>query len=205
MPVKLKVVVPPHPLIAHWLTMLRNPVTPSPLYQKGFEELGRWLTYEALRDWLPYRKEEFETVRGKVTGNVIEFGIPLIAIASIPGGLELWTGGRDVLPNAKLCLGGIPDGIENNAGIILYSDQITTGELLLEKLDILVKQNVAAKRIRVICPIASSAGLKRIGELLPDLNIYCACIDDELFDKYEIIPGIGNTTERINTRIVYPN
>ena len=57
----LRVVVPPHPLIAHWLTMLRHVGTPPSLYRTALEELGRWLTYEALRDWLPHRREEVHT------------------------------------------------------------------------------------------------------------------------------------------------
>jgi len=27
------------------------------LYSTGYEQLGKWLTYEALRNWLPYKKE----------------------------------------------------------------------------------------------------------------------------------------------------
>ena len=43
----LRVVVPPHPLIAHWLTVLRHAGTPAALFATGMEELGRWLSYEA--------------------------------------------------------------------------------------------------------------------------------------------------------------
>ena len=53
MAMSLRVVVPPHPLIGHWLTMLRHRETPAALYATALQELGRWLTYEALRDWLP--------------------------------------------------------------------------------------------------------------------------------------------------------
>ncbi|MGA0279595.1 MAG: uracil phosphoribosyltransferase, partial [Vulcanococcus sp.] len=47
----LRVVVPPHPLIGHWLTVLRDRETPQPLFATAMAELGRWLTYEAMRDW----------------------------------------------------------------------------------------------------------------------------------------------------------
>jgi len=53
MSMSLRVIVPPHPLISHWLTILRNPTTPEILYATGLEQLGTWLTYEALRDWIP--------------------------------------------------------------------------------------------------------------------------------------------------------
>ena len=83
----MRVVVPPHPLVAHWLTMLRDINTPAPLYAKALEELGRWLTYEALRDWLPHRFETVETPKTKTQGAIIEASIPLLAIPNIPAGL----------------------------------------------------------------------------------------------------------------------
>ena len=57
MAMSLKVIVPPHPLIKHWLSILREKNTPNILYSTGYEQLGKWLTYEALRNWLPYKKE----------------------------------------------------------------------------------------------------------------------------------------------------
>jgi len=50
---QLRVYVPPHPLIKHWLGVARDAATPSPLFKSAMTELGRWLTYEAIRDWLP--------------------------------------------------------------------------------------------------------------------------------------------------------
>ena len=44
MAMSLRVVVPPHPLIGHWLTMLRHQETPPALYATAMHELGRWLT-----------------------------------------------------------------------------------------------------------------------------------------------------------------
>ena len=61
MPSSFRVVVPPHPLVAHWLTVLRDKQTPSPLFATAMKELGRWLTYEAARDWLPQRSVTVET------------------------------------------------------------------------------------------------------------------------------------------------
>ncbi len=197
---KLRVVVPPHPLIAHWLTLLRDKRTPAPLYAKCLEELGRWLTYEALRDWLPHREEEVTTPQGKSIGTVIESNVPLLALPEIPGGLELWHGGRNVLPNAQIFVGGVPDSIEQNTGIIIYIDQISDGENLLKILDDLFKQNVDSRRIRVISSLAAKPGLQNLGKKIPDLNIYCACIDPEITDNGEIKPGIGNPSLRLSSK-----
>ena len=138
----LKIIVPPHPLIAHWLTMLREKETPAPIYATGLAQLGKWLTYEAIREWLPYRKQDIETTQGTTEGTIIEARVPLLAIPNFPAGLELWQGAREVLPNASLCLGGIPHTIEKNAGVIIYKDQITTGGSVLKDLYLLKENNV---------------------------------------------------------------
>ena len=197
----LKIIVPPHPFIGHWLTMLRNASTPKALYSTGLEQLGKWLTYEALREWLPHRYEEVETDLGKTEGIIIETRVPLLVIPNLPVGLALWQGARELLPNANLCLGGVPSSIEENAGLILYFDQITTGDLIISELIKLKKQNIDSNRIRIICALSSNPGLKKIGESFPDLTIYSACIDPEITKEGNIYPGIGKPASRINTRI----
>ncbi|WP_320674497.1 uracil phosphoribosyltransferase [Prochlorococcus sp. MIT 1341] len=204
MTIALRVIVPPHPLIFHWLTLLRTSTTPPAIYATGLEELGKWLTYEAIRDWIPTRVEEITTPQGKTQGTIVEASIPLIAIPILPTGVHLWNGARSVLPNADLCLEGVPSNIKNNEGIILFIDQIATGERIIKELKRLSMQNVEARRIRLITPLASSPGLKRIGEVIPDLTIHCACIDPELAPNGEIKPGIGNPVLRLNTRTTDP-
>ena len=199
MSMSLRVIVPPHPLISHWLTMLRNETTPNVLYATGLEQMGIWLTYEAIRDWMPNRKESIKTSNSTTEGIVIEYSIPIYVVPNLPGGLEIWQGARQVLPNAKLCLNGLPDEIQENSGIIFYVDQITTGKNLLKNILHLQNEGIDLKRIRVITAIASNEGLKNIGELINDLSIFCACIDPEKYKDEELSPGIGNPSMRVNT------
>jgi uracil phosphoribosyltransferase len=196
----LRVVVPPHPLIAHWLTMLRHAGTPPSLYRTALEELGRWLTYEALRDWLPHRREEVQTALELTEGTVIETGVPLLAVPSLPGGLMLWEGARQVLPHAELCLGGLPETIEANAGLVLLLDQISDGEQLVGLMEELVSKGVESRRLRVISALTASPGLKRLGEAFPEITIHTACIDEEVNANGQISPGIGNTSQRLQIR-----
>jgi len=58
---QLRVYVPPHPLIKHWLGVARDAATPSVLFRSAMTELGRWLTYEA-RDWLPTEETMVQTL-----------------------------------------------------------------------------------------------------------------------------------------------
>jgi len=48
-----QVIVPPHPLVSHWLAVMRNASTPSPMFRNACSELGRLLIYEAVREFLP--------------------------------------------------------------------------------------------------------------------------------------------------------
>ena len=196
----LRVVVPPHPLIGHWLTMLRHRDTPPALYATALQELGRWLTYEALRDWLPHRKELVPTPLSETEGTVVESGVTLLAIPTLPVGLELWQGARSVLPEACLCLSGVPVSIEANAGVILFADQIGDGESILIQLRRLQEQGVDGRRIRLITALCSSPGLKRLGEEISDLTLHTACIDEVVDQKGLIDPGIGDPVRRLNIR-----
>ena len=196
----LRVVVPPHPLIGHWLTMLRHRDTPPALYATALQELGRWLTYEALRDWLPHRKELVPTPLSETEGTVVESGVTLLAIPTLPVGLELWQGARSVLPEACLCLSGVPVSIEANAGVILFADQIGDGESILIQLRKLQEQGVDGRRIRLITALCSSPGLKKLGEEISDLTLHTACIDEVVDQRGLIDPGIGDPVRRLNIR-----
>ncbi len=196
----LRVVVPPHPLIAHWLTVLRHQGTPAPLCRTAMEELGRWLTYEALRDWLPHRRDTVQTPLASTEGTVIEAGVPLLAVPILPGALHLWEGARQVLPNAELCLGGLPEAIETQAGVVLLLDQISQGDDLVDLLRSLERLGVEAPRLRVITTLTASPGLKRIGETYPEITIHTACIDAELDEQQRILPGIGDPLQRLGIR-----
>ncbi len=201
----LRVVIPPHPVIAHWLSILRMDSTPPSIYSAGLEQLGKWLTYEALRDWLPIKTEKIQTSSGIAEGTLIEASVPFLGIPSLPGGLSLWQGAKELLPNAFLCLGGVPTQIEENAGIIIFADQITTGEQLYKTLSSIEKKQIDFRRVRVITALAGSTGLTKIGESFPNLTIYSACIDPEVINSEQCSPGIGNPSIRLNTRIQYPD
>ena len=197
----LRVVVPPHPLIAHWLTVLRHAGTPPALYATGMEELGRWLSYEAVRDWLPHRRESVSTPLQDSEGDVIESSVALLTIPVPPGGWALWQGARQVLPNAQLCLDGVPQAIESQAGVVLFLDQISDGVQLMQRLKQLHDAGVDDwRRLRVITAVAASPGLKHIGEQLPDLTIHTACIDESLDDQGRVLPGIGEPVQRMQIR-----
>ena len=199
MAMSLKVIVPPHPLIKHWLSILRDKNTPNVLYSTAFEQIGRWLTYEALRDWLPFKKEFVNTDNGKAEVFYIDNNYPIKIIAQIPEGLTLWYGAKEVIPNGTLALGKIPTIISKNEGIIIFSDQIMNNKNPLETLRVLERKGVESNRILIISSICSDKGLNKIAMEYPNQVIYTSCIDKEYESGNSLIPGIGNPILRLST------
>ena len=199
MAMSLKVIVPPHPLIKHWLSILREKNTPNILYSTGFEQLGKWLTYEALRNWLPYKKEIINAESGKADGFFINNDYPIKVFAMMPEGLSLWYGSKEVIPNSTLLLGELPKSIESNEGVIFYSEQITTTSATLETLIKLKELGVNSNRIILIAAICSNKGLNEIAKQFPNQVIYTSCIDGEDEKTKLLVPGIGNPLSRLST------
>jgi len=219
MSMSLRVVVPPHPLIAHWLTVLRDRQTPAPLFATAMTELGRWLTYEALRDWLPDRPVALETPLAASEGRVVDTSIPVLAIPVLRGGLGLWQGAQTVLPVAHVShvgvevIGGLPesgsaisshwylddlpDAVGERVGVLVFLPVLARGATLLALLERLSRLGIQGRRLRVITSLAAAPGLKAVGERFEDVTIYCAGIDPELDDEGRVLPGFGDAAQRL--------
>ncbi|SBO42314.1 uracil phosphoribosyltransferase [Cyanobium sp. NIES-981] len=198
----LRVVVPPHPLIGHWLSVLRNRHTPPAVYATATAELGRWLTYEALRDWLPQRSTPIEGCLGATEGRVVDPGVPLLALPVLTAGLGLWDGARQVLPAARVqhvdrCGSTLPASIESRCGVLVFAPEVATGHSLVALLEQLERRGVSGDRLRVVATLASGPGLSLLGERFPWLTLYTSCVDPGLTERQEIEPGIGRVAERL--------
>ena len=213
MSMSLRVVVPPHPLIGHWLTLLRDRQTPSPLFATAMGELGRWLTYEALRDWLPLREVTVETPLGRSDGKVIDPEVPLLAIPVLRGGLGIWEGARTVLPNARVAhvgvscdspaeparwyLDDLPSEIGQRVGVLVFLPVLASGATLIAVLERLAALGVVGPRLRVVTSLCGAPGLKAVGERFPELTIYASGIDAEVDPERRLIPGFGDPAARL--------
>ena len=52
-------------------------------------------------------------------------------------------------------------------------------------------------KIKFLCIIAAPEGLKKIEEKHPDIQIYCAVVDEKLNENAYIVPGLGDAGDRI--------
>ena len=205
MAMALRVVVPPHPLIAHWLGVLRDRHTPPALYVTATAELGRWLTYEALRDWLPHRRLVLDTHFGPCEADLVDPAIPLLALPHLTAGLGLWQGAQTVIPAAQVrhlwdhggVLTGLDGPIESRCGVLVFTAELADGTSLIQLLDRLATLGVSGDRLRVVTALASGPGLKAVGERHGALTLYTAGIDPDLNEPGQIVPGIGPVAERL--------
>ena len=209
----LRVVVPPHPLIGHWLTLLRDQQTPTALFSTAMAELGRWLTYEALRDWIPYQRVQVQTPLALTEGTVVDGTVPMLAVPVLRAGLGLWEGSRSVVPNAAVAhmgfvrdeasgvahcyLDSLPEQIPANAGVLVFDPMVATAGTLIQVLERLEAKGVTGPRVRVVSALAAAPGLKTLGERFGDLTLYTGCIDAELDSAHRIVPGLGDAGDRL--------
>lgn len=54
-----------------------------------------------------------------------------------------------------------------------------------------------AKKIKFLCIIAAPEGIEKMQKIHPDVEIYCATIDEKLNENGYIVPGLGDAGDRI--------
>lgn len=210
--VQLRIYVPPHPLIKHWLAIARDVETPMPLFRTAMQELGRWLTYEAMREWLPTQPLQIQTPLAPVDGEVIDGHKPMAIVPILRAGLAMIEGCQSLLPQARVyhlgmvrdettlkatCyLNRLPATLSSDLRILIPEPMLATGGTLTQVLTDLQDRGADIALVRVVAVIAAPEGLKRLGEQYPQLQIYTAMIDQGLDERGFIVPGLGDAGDR---------
>jgi uracil phosphoribosyltransferase len=65
-------------------------------------ELGRWLTYEAVRDWLPTMDTTVQTPLASCPATFINTEIPVVVVPILRAGLSLLDGAQSLLPLSSI-------------------------------------------------------------------------------------------------------
>ncbi|XP_018488670.1 uracil phosphoribosyltransferase, chloroplastic isoform X2 [Raphanus sativus] len=209
---RMLVFVPPHPLIKHWISVLRNDQTPCPIFRSAIAELGRLLMYEASREWLPTVVGEIMSPMGAAAS--VEFIDPREPIAVVPilrAGLALAEHASTVLPANKIYhlgisrdeetllpsvyLNKLPDEFPDNSRVFLVDPMLATGGTIIAAMDLLKERGLSVQQIK-ICAVAAPPALSKLNEKYPGLHVYTGIIDPEVNEKGFIIPGLGDPGDR---------
>lgn len=197
-----------HPLIEHKIAILRNKKTGTKEFRELASEIATSLCYEAMKD-AQLDEVEVETPMAKTTVKMInEDRYAFVPI--LRAGMGMSDGITKVVPNAKIGLIGlyrneetlqpvkyyykVPKDIKDRE-VLLLDPMLATGGSALDAIKMMKEDGV--KKIKFLCIIAAPEGIKKVEEAYPDVQIYCAKIDDHLNEIGYIVPGLGDAGDRI--------
>ncbi|KAL5550267.1 hypothetical protein UlMin_000443 [Ulmus minor] len=209
---RMLVFVPPHPLIKHWVSVLRNEQTPCPIFRNALAELGRLLIYEASRDWLPTVTGEIQSPLGVASVEFIDPREPVAVIPILRAGLALAEHASSILPASKtyhlgvsrdeetllptIYLNKLPDKFPEGSRVFLVDPMLATGGTIVAALNLITERGVDNKQIKVISAIAAPPALQKLSEKFPGLHVYTGIIDPTVNEKGFIVPGLGDAGDR---------
>ena len=212
MTLQLRVYVPEHPLIKHWLSVARDVNTPSVLFKSAMAELGRWLAYEATRNWLPTLETKVQTPLTECSATFVNPEIPIGIVPIMRAGLVLQEEVQKVLPIASVyhlglvrnesslepsCyLNKLPDSFDSQTRIVILEPMLATGGSIMMAMKEITSRGVKPDLIRIISIVAAPPALRQLSENYPGLEIYTAIIDEGLNSKGYIVPGLGDAGDR---------
>ena len=79
--------------------------------------------------------------------------------------------------------------------VIVLDPMLATGGSAIDAISIIKRSH--PKSIKFMCIIAAPEGVKALTEAHPDIQIYCAAVDDHLNEIGYIVPGLGDAGDRI--------
>ncbi len=78
---------------------------------------------------------------------------------------------------------------------IVIDPMFATGGTAIEACNFLKSQGV--KKIKFISILAALQGLQKFSQMHDDVEVFVACIDEDLNEKGYIIPGLGDAGDRV--------
>ncbi len=212
MVLQLRVYVPEHPLVKHWLAIARDQNTPSVLFKTAMTELGRWLTYEAARQWLPTLETRVKTPLAECPATFIDPSVPIAVVPILRAGLALLEGAQSLLPLASTyhlglarneetlevsCyLNKLPASFDPATRVLILEPMLATGGSISMAMAEITGRGVDPTLIRLISVVAAPPALQKLSQNYPSLNIYTAIIDEGLNSRGYIVPGLGDAGDR---------
>ena len=208
MPEELKPFIANHPLIQHKVTLLRDKSTGSKQFRELIQEITELMCYEATRD-LPTCEVDIETPITKMKSRVIA-GRKLAFVPILRAGLGMVDGGLELVPAARVGHIGLyrdPETLKpveyycklpgdiDERDVIVLDPMLATGGSAVDAISQIKLRN--PRSIKFMCIIAAPEGLDALTTAHPDVQIYCAALDEHLNDHGYIVPGLGDAGDRI--------
>lgn len=175
-------------------------------------ELGRWLTYEATREWLPTLETTVETPLAPCPATFVNPEVPIVVMPILRAGLALLEGAQSLLPLASIyhigfvrneetlepsCyLNKLPEKFDPQTRVLISEPMLATGGTSMAAMAELVSRGIDPANVRIISVVVAPPALQKLSIDYPSLCIYSAAIDEGLNDHGFIVPGLGDAGDR---------
>ncbi|MBQ8782870.1 MAG: uracil phosphoribosyltransferase [Clostridia bacterium] len=202
------VVITNHPLIQHKLSILRRVETSSKEFRALIREIAMLLCYEATRD-LHLKEIEIETPICKTTAKSIE-GKKLAIVPILRAGLGMVDGMLELIPSARVGHIGLYRDHEtlmpveyycklpadiNERDVFVVDPMLATGGSAIDAISQIKLRK--PRSIKFVCIISAPEGIEALQKAHPDVEIFCAGMDEKLNEHGYIVPGLGDAGDRI--------
>lgn len=197
-----------HPLIQHKLTIMRMTETGGKDFRQLLNEITELMGYELTRD-LPLDDIRINTPVAPMTGKAI-MGKKLAIVPILRAGLGMVDGLLNLIPVAKVGHIGLyrdpethepveyycklPADIDGRL-VIVVDPMLATGGSAADAITLIKKRG--ATNIRLLNLVAAPEGVAKVQSEHPDVDIYCAALDECLNEHAYIIPGLGDAGDRL--------
>ena len=203
-----KAFIADHPLIQHKVTLLRDKNTGSKEFRELIQEITQLMCYEATRD-LPLCEVEVETPI-TITKSKVIAGRKLAFVPILRAGIGMVEGALELVPAARVGHIGLyrdPETLKpvenycklpgdiSEREVIVLDPMLATGGSAVDAIAQIKKRG--PKNIKFMCIIAAPEGLEALQAAHPDVQVYCASLDEHLNDHGYIVPGLGDAGDRI--------
>ena len=203
-----KVHVLDHPLLQHKLSILRDERTGVKEFREIVSEIAALECYEATRD-LPVEDVEIKTPVAVGTFKQLA-GKKLAIVPILRAGLGFEDGILTLVPSARVAHIGMyrdEETLEPHFYFLKYPKDIAGRDVLIvdpmlatggsADMAITKMKELGCKNIKLMILVAAPEGVRFIYERHPDVDIYCAALDDHLNENGYIVPGLGDAGDRI--------
>jgi uracil phosphoribosyltransferase len=197
-----------HPLLQHKVSVLRDKHTGVKDFRHIVSEIAGLMCYEATRN-LPLKDVEIDTPICKAKVKMLA-GKKLAIVPILRAGLGMVDGILTLIPSAKVGHIGLyrdPDTLEPveyyckmpgdiiEREVIILDPMLATGGSASAAIQFM--KNYECHSVKLMSIIAAPEGIKRVSEDHPDVEIYCAQVDQGLNEHGYIVPGLGDAGDRI--------
>ncbi len=79
--------------------------------------------------------------------------------------------------------------------VIVLDPMLATGGSAMDAITIVKRSQ--PKSVKFLCIIAAPEGIEALHKAHPDVQIYCAAVDEKLNENGYILPGLGDAGDRI--------